>query len=156
MKYKIYKCINKLYNLYLKIKDIILKKKSIEEICQKLIEDIPEEKEYLEESIRFNKGILGHVYFADDFTEHLITMLKENKDTKKIKRYCNFIEYMWREGDSSVVNIFDVTIAENLSDFSIVWTRFGKYISNEFIEYINNDLLPHNVIIKHKPRLEKN
>lgn len=34
---------------------------NLEQICEKLIEVIPEEKEYLEESIRFNQELLGHI-----------------------------------------------------------------------------------------------
>lgn len=156
LKYKINRILNKFYNLYQKAKDIILKKKKLEEICEKLIEVIPEEKPYLEESIRFNKELLGHVYFADDFTNHLIELLNEYKDLDTIKRYCNFIEYMWRKGDSYVVNIFDVTIAENLSDYKTTWTRFGKNISNELIEYINKTLLVKNILMINKPPLDKN
>lgn len=134
----------------------IQKKLTLEQICEKLIKDIPEEKKYLDESIEFNQELLGHVYFADDFTNHLMKMLEEYQDLKTIQRYCDFIEYMWREGDSYVVNIFDVTIAEKLSDYIIIWTRFGKHISNELIDYINNDLIPNNILMKHVRHLEKN
>lgn len=47
---------------------------------------------------------------------------------------------MWKQGDDEIVNVVDVTILEGLSQEDESWQRFGKYISKEFIEYINFDL----------------
>lgn len=148
--------IRRLYEKYRSIKDKIQKKLTLEQICEKLITDIPEEKKYLDESIEFNQELLGHIYFEDDFTSHLLTMLTEYKDLKNIQRYCDFIEFLWSNGDQYVVNIFDVSIAEKLGCYEPEWTRFGKHISNELIEYINNDLIPNNILMKHVRHLEKN
>lgn len=143
-------------NEYVRITDRCFKKLNLQQICDKLIEVIPEEKKYLEESIKFNEELLGHIYFEDDFTQHLKNMLTEYKDLKTIQKYCDFVEFLWRNGDSYVVNIFDVTIAESLACYKLEWTRFAKHISNELIEYINEDLIPNNILMHPGQRLEKN
>jgi hypothetical protein len=51
------------------------------------------------------------------------------------------IELMWAHGDDSVVNVVDVTILERLSDEQERWKRFGTYLTNDFKQYINNDVL---------------
>lgn len=130
--------------------------KTLDEIVKKLVEEIPEEKEYLEESIIFNKELLGHIYFEDDFTKHLVKLLEKNEDKMKIQKYCNFIEYMWRYGNYDVVNIFDVSIAESLATYDEEWRKFAKYISNELIEYINEILIPNNILMNPNQILSKN
>lgn len=72
-------------------------------------------------------------------------MLQKNDASNKVSAYCQFVEEMWRNGTSDVVNIVDVTIAERLSDDETVWNRFGKNISNEFKVYINGDLIKNNI-----------
>ena len=70
-----------------------------------------------------------------------------------IKKYCDFVEFMWKSGDKEVANIVDVTILERLSDDKDIWNKFGKIISKEFKEYINNDLIPNNVMMNHVSKL---
>lgn len=127
---------------------------NLDQICEKLIETIPEQQPNLKNSIEENNGeLLGHIYFGNEFNNHLINLLKNYMEIEKIKKYCNFIEYMWKIGDSSVVNIVNVTILERLSDDQIVWNNFGRNISNEFKEYINNELIPNNVLMNHVNKL---
>ena len=70
-----------------------------------------------------------------------------------IKKYCDFVEFMWKSGDKEVANIVDVTILEGLSDDKDIWNKFGENISKEFKEYINDDLIPNNVMMKHVSKL---
>ena len=60
-----------------------------------------------------------------------------------------FIEYMWLRGDESVQNVVDVTILERLSDDKDVWNNLAVYISEDFKEYINKDLLSQNCAMWH-------
>ena len=83
-------------------------------------------------------------------------MLSTNSDNVLISKYCSFIEDMWLNGDDDVVNIVEVTILERLSDDVNVWNRFGKYISNDFIRFINNEVLTENAMIMQVSRLEYN
>ena len=55
---------------------------------------------------------------------------------------------MWKNGNNEVVNIVDVTIIEKLSVDSVIWRKIGEFISNEFKEYINIDLIPKNIMMK--------
>ena len=52
---------------------------------------------------------------------------------------------MWKYGDDSVRNVVDVTLLERLSDSKQGWQRFGKYISEDFKNYINEELLSNNI-----------
>lgn len=51
----------------------------------------------------------------------------------------------WKYGDDSVRNVVDVTLLERLSDSKEGWQRFGKYISEDFKNYINVELLCNNI-----------
>ena len=130
------------------------KKYNLNQICEKLIKEIPEQKKKIEHSIKENNGkLLGHIYFGDVFNKVLIELLKNYTEMETIKKYCNFVEFMWKSGDKEVINIVDVTILERLSDDKDIWNKFGENISKEFKEYINNDLIPNNVMMKHVSKL---
>lgn len=61
---------------------------------------------------------------------------------------------MWKYGDDAVKNVVDVTILERLSDEEIIWERFGLFISKEFKNYINEEVLKFNLMMdKVKPLL---
>ena len=126
----------------------------INKMIEELVKLIPQEQDKIKKHIEENNGeILGHIYFGDEFTNSLIDLLKENKELDKIKNYCNFIEYMWENGDEEVLNIVDVTILESLSDDREIWNNFGKNISKEFKKYINKDLIPNNIMMNHVKKL---
>ena len=48
----------------------------------------------------------------------------------------------------------DVTLLERLSDDEAVWLSFGKYISDDFKEYINEELLKDNIAMFHVGKLQ--
>lgn len=113
--------------------------------CVKALLVLFPEKQALYIEHRNNFGeLLLHVFSTDAIHEPLISLLQSNRDRCLIKKYCDFVESMWREGDDSVVNVVDVTILERISDDPIVWQRFGTYISEDFKKYINEDLLINN------------
>ena len=58
-----------------------------------------------------------------------------------------------RYGDEAVKNVVDVTLLERLSDDEAVWLSFGKYISDDFKEYINEELLKDNIAMFHVGKL---
>ncbi|MDE7097879.1 MAG: hypothetical protein K2O60_01860, partial [Ruminococcus sp.] len=100
--------------------------------------------------------LTAHIFFADEINVPLFELLKQNTDIAEIKKYCSFIEDMWLNGTDDVVNVVDVTILERLSDDATVWKNFGKYISNEFIRYINTDLLLNNSMMYRADKLDYN
>ena len=83
----------------------------------------------------------------------LILKYKRMRKIEKIKKYCTFIEYMWKNGNNEVVNIVDVTIIEKLSIDGVIWSNFRNFISNEFKEYINTDLISNNIMMKDVKKL---
>lgn len=127
-----------------------------EEFAEKLVSLFPEKKEALAEHYNDYNDLLGHVFFADELNEPLILMLSQQGDEAMISKLCSFIEDMWRNGDDDVVNIVDVTILERLSDAECVWRSFGKHISNDFIRYINTEVLVGNAMMWQVSRLEYN
>ncbi len=131
-------------------------KLSKEEFAEKFISLFPEKKDSLDEHYADFNELLGHIYYADALNEPLIEMLSTNSDNVLISKYCSFIEDMWLNGDDDVVNIVEVTILERLSDDVNVWNRFGKYISNDFIRFINNEVLTENAMMMQVSRLEYN
>ena len=81
-------------------------------------------------------------------TEPLINLLKYHIEREStIQKYCKAIEAMWDSGDDAVVNVVDVTILERLSDEEDVWQRFGTFISDDFKNYINNEVLRLNIMM---------
>lgn len=56
---------------------------------------------------------------------------------------------MWSQGDETIQNVVDVTILEYLSDDEEVWIHFGTYISDNFRNYINRELLKQNRAMWH-------
>lgn len=116
------------------------------ECAYRIIETFPEYRELLLEHIKSYSDVLLHIFVIETINEPLILLLEQNLDAKK---YCDLIEYMWRNGDESVRNVIDVTILERLSDSVIAWQRFGKNISQSFRHYINSEVLVQNMMMAH-------
>lgn len=125
-------------------------------LTDSFINSFPEKSGHLLKHYEYYGGLLAHVFFADEISTPLFELLKQNTDIVEIKKYCSFIENMWRNGTDDVVNIVGVTILERLSDDSDVWKNFGRYISNDFIRYINTDLLLNNSMIHNTDKLDYN
>ncbi|GKX66346.1 hypothetical protein rsdtw13_16040 [Clostridium sp. TW13] len=58
-------------------------------------------------------------------------MLKENEDIETIRRYIDFIEYMYKTGDEAVQNIVVVTILEYLGDDKDVLANAFNFFSDD-------------------------
>ena len=120
-----------------------------QEIVGEFLVIFPEHKEYFDEHIEDYGELLQHIFYADAINNPLFDLLKNNNDSEQIKKYVHFIEYMWLRGDESVQNVVDVTILERLSDDKDVWNNLSAYISDEFKDYINKDLLSQNCDMWH-------
>lgn len=102
----------------------------------------------LEEHLRDYDEILLHLFAGEYISEPLLDMLgKKYPSRRSMEIYCRAIEIMWQYGDEAVVNVVDVTILERLSDEDALWQRFGEYISEEFKEYINTEVLACNLMM---------
>lgn len=114
--------------------------------CVELIESITRNGyEKLEEHLSDFGEVLLHVYASDEIGKPLFELLKNKGNEELIKVYSKVIELMWKYGEDPVVNVVDVTLLERLSDDKEVWNDFGKYISADFKEYINKDLIRKNI-----------
>ena len=121
-----------------------------QDCIERILEVFPEYYElYLSHMSEYGKVLL-HIFIAETINEPLVLLLKGHSDAKK---HCEIIESMWKRGDDSVRNVLDVTILERLSDEKVVWQKFGKAISSDFKNYINNEVLAHNVMMASVKRL---
>ena len=122
-----------------------------EECIKRIIEVFPEYHELYLSHISDYGEVLLHVFIAETINESLVRLLKKRLDAKS---YCEIVESMWKSGDDTVRNVVDVTILEQLSDDETVWQEFGKAISPDFRNYINNEVLVHNMMMAAVKRLE--
>ena len=123
--------------------------------CVELIKSIHRNGyEVLEEHLADFGEVLLHVYASEEIGNPLFELLKNQGNEELIKIYSKVVELMWKYGDEAVVNVVDVTILEKLSDDITVWNRFGKYITNDFKEYINKDLIRSNIAMCHVAPIE--
>lgn len=120
---------------------------TIEQFVNDFISVFPEKKKILDEHYKDYEELLAHLFFSDAINDYLFPLLQLNKDKYNIKRYCDFLEKMWLCDNSSIINVLDVTILERLSDDIVVWVNFGKYISKEFKQYINEEVLTQNIMM---------
>lgn len=126
------------------------------EFAEKLTKLFPDKEQSLKNHYRDYRELLGHIFFADEVCAPLFEMLHLNKSDEQIKKYCSFVEDMWLNGSDDVANVVDVTILERLSDNETVWKNLGKNISNQFIDYINTELLVKNAMMRYVKSLEYN
>lgn len=122
-----------------------------EDCIKRVIEVFPEYHELYLSHISDYGEVLLHVFIAETINEPLILLLKSHSDAKN---YCEIVEDMWKSGDEAVRNVVDVTILERLSDDESVWQEFGKAISPDFRNYINNEVLVHNMMMAAVKRLD--
>ncbi len=129
-----------------------IKKEMEESICTDemvtyFLEEFPEHTEEYHRHIQEYGGLLGHVFYADVINVPLCDLFETGDNSQRIRKYCEFIEYMWKHGNDADRNVVDVTILEKLSDDKQTWQRLGTYFSDEFREYINNELLNENLMM---------
>lgn len=98
-------------------------------------------KTIVEEHLADYEEILPHV-LADCITFPLLDALR-NDQTELIKKYCAVIEMLWKEGDSDILNVLEVTILEHLTDDPVCWQKFGKFISSKFRKWVNQEIIPY-------------
>jgi len=77
---------------------------------------------------------MGHVFFGTLLNVPLSELLLENKDTETIRKYVDFTEDMYANGDYYVQNIVEVTIMAYLGDDTTVLRNFFTYCSEALIE----------------------
>lgn len=101
--------------------------------AQDLVRRFPEHQAAYEDHLRAYGEVLGHVFFCE-INPVLSGLLRENQDQARIRRYMDFLEEMYREGDGDVRNIVEVTILEYLGDDETVLRQAFHYFSEELME----------------------
>ena len=129
-----------------------------EQLLYYFLQKFPELRPQAEEELAFYGELLGHVLFPElifhaEALPDLRILLKENRNPELIQRYCDFLEKIYTSGDDDCLNILVVSILEMLSDEEKIWFTFGKYISNDFIRFINTDAIPNNCLMTAVPHL---
>ena len=129
-----------------------------EQFLELFMQSFPELQEQALEELAFYEELLAHIIFPDlvfhtEALPDLLTLLKSNQNPELIQRYCDFLELMYTDGDEDMQNVLVVSILERLSDDTEIWFRFGKYISNEFIRFINTDAIPNDCLMTQVPHL---
>lgn len=117
--------------------------------CAYMLADLTSEgRKILENHKKEFNEILLHVWVEDLVTKPLMDLLQCHIDREgTIRLYCKAIEVMWKNGDDAVKNVVDVTILERLSAEEFIWERFGLFISKEFKDYINQEVLKFNLMM---------
>ena len=111
-----------------------------------VIKQFPEQTDKIDESMDLDNKLLGHVFAALAISQPMEKLFYDDKE--KFAKYCKLIEELWHFGDDDVQNIIDVTILEDLNTGEIdVWKGLGEFFSEDFKQYINEDLIHTNIVM---------
>ena len=117
----------------------------------------PENKQYYKEHVRYyGRTVLAHVFAIETINIPMEKDFKVDSESETFRKYCSLIQSLWKNGDDDVRNVIDVTILESISDHERMWKSFGRHISQEFIDYINDEVLTENILMDSTPHLPKN
>ena len=107
---------------------------SKEYFARKLAEQFPEFREAYEEHLADYGELLGHVFFGGETLLGVLErLLGSNEEKERIRRYIDFVEDMYANGDDDVQNIVGVTILECLGDEETVLRNAFTYFSEELM-----------------------
>ena len=129
---------------------------NIVEMANYVTDVFPENKQYYKEHIRDYGTVLAHVFTIETITIPIEKDFSVDSESETFQKYCKLIQSLWENGDDEVRNVIDVTILESISDHERMWKSFGRHISQEFIDYINDEVLGENILMSGIPPLMKN
>ena len=115
---------------------------NIVEMANYITNVFPENKQYYKEHIRdYGRTVLAHVFAIETINIPMEKDFNVGSESETFRKYCMLIQSLWENGDDEVRSVIDVTILESISNHERMWKAFGRYISQEFIDYINNAVL---------------
>ena len=129
---------------------------NIVEMANYITNVFPENKQYYKEHIRDYGTVLAHVFAIETINIPMEKDFNVGSESETFRKYCTLIQSLWENGDDEVRNVIDVTILESISNHERMWKAFGRYISQEFIDYINNAVLTENILMDSIPPLPEN
>lgn len=122
----------------------------VADMAAMVVKQFPEQMDKIEESKDLDNKLLGHIFAAYAISQPMEKLFYSDRD--KFSRYCDLIEELWRYGDDEVQNIIDVTILEDLNTGDLdVWKGLGDYFGEEFKNYINDELIHTNIVMRNVP-----
>lgn len=104
-----------------------------EYFAKKLVREFPEYQRAYQDHLRAYGEVLGHVFFCE-INPVLSGLLRSNEDRTQIRKYVDFIEDMYANGDDGVKNIVTVTMLEYLGDDESVLRNAFGYFSPALME----------------------
>lgn len=105
-----------------------------EQLADEFISCFPQHTVDYESHLADYGKLLEHVFFADMIDEPLFSLLKVNTDTQLIRKYIEFVERMYSDGDDATQNVVEVTILEYLGDDETVLRNAFSYFSEELMQ----------------------
>ena len=129
---------------------------NIVEMANYITNIFPENKQYYKEHIGDYGTVLAHVFAIETINIPMEKDFKVDSESETFRKYCSLIQSLWKNGDDDVRNVIDVTILESISDHERMWKVFSRHISQEFIDYINDEVLTENILMDSTPHLPKN
>ena len=121
---------------------------SINDMKNIVVEQFPEQIIRIKDASDPDGDLMGHIFASRAISGPMMKLFYS--DRKKFEKYCQIIELLWREGDENIQNIINVTVLEDLNTNADeeVWKSLGKYFSQELKDYINNDLIHTNILMR--------
>ena len=130
---------------------------NIVEMANYITNVFPENKQYYKEHIRdYGRTVLAHVFAIETINIPMEKDFNVGSESETFQKYCMLIQSLWENGDDEVRNVIDVTILESISDHERMWKVFSRHISQEFIDYINDEVLTENILMDSIPPLPEN
>lgn len=126
------------------------------QIAQQFLRNIHNQQDIINDYLDEDKYFLAHVFFGDEFNEPLFNLLENDGSELEIVEYTKIIIMMFNIDNSYIRNILDVTIFERLSDSLKVWNRLASFLPNNIIKYINEELIPNNILMNHVKQMSYN
>ena len=100
-----------------------------ETFARRLVRRFPEFQKEYQDHLRGYGELVGHVFFGDTLNRALFELLEGGREPATIRKYIDFIEDMYANGDDAVQNIVEVTILERLGDEETVLRNAFAYFS---------------------------
>ena len=105
-----------------------------EYFAEKFVQCFPEYESEYQEHVKTYGEVLGHVFFGDAIDSTLFSLLMKNSDVMLIKKFIDFIEDMYANGDDAIKNVVEVTILEYLGDDDIALKNAYTYFSEDLMQ----------------------
>ena len=120
---------------------------NILEMTHYITDKFPQNKSYYRKHIKDYGTVLAHIFAMETINTPMEKEFKAAAESELFRKYCKLIQFLWENGDDDVRNVIDVTILESISDHKRMWEAFGRHISQEFIAYINDEVLTKNILM---------